>query len=78
MENPAWTGDLDGMVERRQVLILVISNRTDYYLDHGEPKGLTAEYAREFERRLNRRFQTGARPIRVTLVPVTRDELLPA
>ena len=75
--NPAWTGDLDGMVERRQVRILVIPNRTDYYLDHGEPKGLTAEYAREFERRLNRRFQTGARPIRVTLVPVTRDELVP-
>ena len=77
VENPAWTGDLDGMVERRQVRILVIPNRTDYYLDHGEPKGLTAEYAREFERRLNRRFQTGARPIRVTFVPVTRDELVP-
>ena len=56
----------------------MVPNRTDYYLDHGEPKGLTAEYAREFERRLNRRFQTGARPIRVTFVPVTRDELLPA
>ena len=76
--NPPWTGDLDGMVERRLVRILVIPNRTDYYLDHGEPKGLTAEYAREFERRLNRRFQTGARPIRVVFVPVTRDELLPA
>ncbi len=78
IDNPAWTGDLDGMVERRLVRILVIPNRTDYYLDHGSTKGLTAEYAREFERRLNRRFQTGARPIRVVFVPVTRDELLPA
>ena len=76
--NPAWTGDLDGMVERRQVRVLVVPNRTDYYLDHGEPKGLTAEYGREYERRLNRRFQTGARPIRVTYVPVPRDQLLPA
>ena len=42
--NPAWTGDLDGMVERRLVRILVMPNRTDYYLDHGAPKGLTAEY----------------------------------
>lgn len=75
--NPPWTGDLDGMVERRLIRVLVIPNRTDYYLHHGEPKGLTAEYAREFERRLNRRFQTGARPIRVVFVPVTRDELLP-
>lgn len=78
VDNPAWTGDLDGMVERREVRILVIPNRTDYYLDRGAPKGLTAEYAREFEQRLNRRFQTGARPIRVTLVPVTRDALLPS
>ena len=75
--NPPWTGDLDGMVKRRLIRVLVIPNRTDYYLDHGEPKGLTAEYAREFERRLNKRFQTGARPIRVVFVPVTRDELLP-
>lgn len=78
VENPAWTGDLDGMVERRLVRVLVIPNRTDYYLDRGATKGLTAEYGREFERRLNRRFQTGARPIRVVFVPVTRDTLLPA
>ncbi|MFL5335396.1 MAG: transglycosylase SLT domain-containing protein [Geminicoccaceae bacterium] len=75
--NPPWTGDLDGMVERRLVRLLVVPSRTDYYLDQGEPKGVTAEYAREFERRLNRRFQTGARPIRVVFVPVVRDELLP-
>jgi membrane-bound lytic murein transglycosylase MltF len=75
--NPPWTGDLDGMVERRLIRLLVVPSRTDYYLDRGEPKGVTAEYAREFERRLNRRFQTGARPIRVVYVPVVRDDLLP-
>ena len=75
--NPPWTGDLDGMVERRLIRLLVVPSRTDYYLDQGEPKGVTAEYAREFERRLNRRFQTGARPIRVVFVPVVRDDLLP-
>ncbi len=66
------------MVERRLVRVLVVPNRTDYYLDRGAPKGLTAEYGREFESRLNRRFQTGARPIRVVFVPVPRDRLLPA
>ena len=76
--NPPWTGDLDGMVERRFVRLLVVPSRTDYYLDHGEPKGVTAEYALEFERRLNRRFQTGARPIRVVFVPVVRDDLCQA
>ena len=75
--NPPWTGDLDGMVKRRLVRLLVVPNRTDYYLDHGEPKGSRPSMPREFERRLNRRFQTGARPIRVVFVPVARDELLP-
>lgn len=77
IDDPPWTGDLDGMVERRLVRLLVVPNRTDYYLDGGEPKGLVAEYGREYERRLNRRFQTGARPIRVVFVPVMRDDLLP-
>ena len=77
VDDPPWAGDLDGMVERRLVRLLVVPNRTDYYLDGGEPKGLVAEYGREYERRLNRRFQTGARPIRVVFVPVMRDDLLP-
>ena len=37
--NPAWTGDLDGMVKRRLVRMLVVPNRTDYYLDHGDAQG---------------------------------------
>ncbi|MGD9509647.1 MAG: transporter substrate-binding domain-containing protein [Geminicoccaceae bacterium] len=77
IDDPPWTGDLDGMVERRLVRLLVVPNRTDYYLDGGEPKGQVAEYGREYERRLNRRFQTGARPIRVVFVPVMRDGLMP-
>ena len=77
IDNPPWTGDLEGMVERRLVRMLVVPNRTDYYLDGGEPKGQVAEYGRELERRLNRRFQPGARPIRVVFLPVLRDDLLP-
>lgn len=76
--NPTWTGDLDGMVKRRVLRMLLVPNRTDYYLDHGEPKGLTAEYARELERRLNLQFKLGPRPLRVAFVPVTRDRLIPA
>ena len=41
------------------------------------PRASRPSMRREFERRLNRRFQTGARPIRVVFVPVVRDELLP-
>ncbi len=78
MTNPSWTGDLPGMVKRRLVRILLVPNRTDYYLDHGHPQGVTAEYVRELQRRLNRTFKTGSRPIQVAFVPVTRDRLIPS
>ena len=77
-DNPAWTGDLPGMVKRRVVRMLLVPNRTDYYLDQGEPKGLTAAYANELGRRLNAQYKTGPRPIQVAFVPVTRDRLLPS
>ena len=72
VDNLPRTGDLDGMVKRRLVRMLVVPNRTDYFLDGGTPKGLVAEYGARVERRLNRRFQTGARPVRVVYVPVQR------
>ena len=77
-QNPPWRGDLDGMVRRRLVRILVVPNRTDYFLDRGRPRGLVQEYGAELERRLNAKFKTGARSVRVFYVPVGRDELLPA
>lgn len=78
VENKPWRGDFDGMVKRRLIRMLVVPNRTDYYLDHGQPKGVTAEYARELERRLNLQLKTGARPVQIYFVPVTRDQIIPA
>jgi membrane-bound lytic murein transglycosylase MltF len=77
-EDAPWRGDLDGMVRRRLVRMLMVPNRTDYYLDGGRPRGLVQEYAAELERRLNAKFKTGARPVRVFFIPVGRDELIPA
>jgi hypothetical protein len=36
-----WTGDLDGMVERRQVRILVVPSRTSYFVDKGTQRGIS-------------------------------------
>src|SRR5690348_9673007 len=38
-----WVGDLDGMVERRYVRILCSFNRTNYFLDKAQQRGLTYE-----------------------------------
>jgi membrane-bound lytic murein transglycosylase MltF len=73
-----WSGDLDGMLERRQVRALVPYSRTFYFLDrHGSQRGLSHAFMEAFEGYLNTRFDTGPLPVHVVYVPVTRDRLLP-
>ena len=77
-EASAWTGDFDGMLERRHIRVLVPFSRTLFYNDKGRERGITAETARAFEQYLNKKYkaQLGKRPITLYLVPTTRDELL--
>ena len=75
--NKPWLGDLDKLVERRMVRVLVPYSRSLYYVDHGRERGLTAELVRDFEQYLNRKWRRGKRPVTVYLVPTTRDRLLP-
>ncbi|TDQ82315.1 membrane-bound lytic murein transglycosylase MltF [Dongia mobilis] len=73
---PPWTGDFDGMRERRLVRILVAHSKTLYFHDRGMERGIDAEYARAFEAWLNKKLKTKALKLRVALVPVPRDRLL--
>jgi membrane-bound lytic murein transglycosylase MltF len=77
-ENEPRIGDLDAMLERRLVRMLVPYSRTLYFVDKGRERGLTADLAREFEQYLNRKYarQLGKRPVTVMLIPTTRDKLL--
>ena len=38
-----WTGDLDGMVERRIIRTLVISGSPQFFYYQGKPRGIVAE-----------------------------------
>jgi membrane-bound lytic murein transglycosylase MltF len=72
-----WIGDFEQILKRRMLRVLVPYSRTLYYNDKGRERGLTAELVRDFERYINRKHKTGARPLTVYLVPTTRDKLLP-
>jgi ABC-type amino acid transport substrate-binding protein len=72
-----WTGDLDGMVERRSVRALVAYSKTFYFLDGGTQRGLTYEALKEFEKYLNTQLGRRTLKVNVTVIPVHRDELLP-
>jgi len=73
-----WTGDLDGMVERRMIRVLTAYSKTQYFVDRGTPRGTAYDQGRLLEEALNRQLGTGNLTIQVQFVPVSRDELIPA
>jgi len=76
--NQPWTGDFDGMIERRFVRVLVTPNRTNYYLDRAEQRGIAADAMREFEKYLVTKTPKGRIAPKVVIVPVSRDRMLQA
>lgn len=76
--NPTWKGDLDAMLERRLIRVLVPYSRTLFFSDRGQERGITADLVREFERFLNAKYgaRLGKRPVTVVLVATARDKLL--
>ena len=75
-----YKADLDGLVARRLIRVAAPYSRTLYYNDKGRERGLSADFVRDFEAWINRKYakQLRNRPITVVLRPATRDELLPA
>jgi membrane-bound lytic murein transglycosylase MltF len=72
-----WTGDLDGMIQRRRIRVLVPYNKTHYFIEQGQQHGLAYEMGKKFEDDLNLKLKTGNLRVHVVFVPVSRDQLLP-
>ena len=74
----AWTGDLDGMVERRMIRVLTVYSKTLYFIDRGTPRGTAYDQGKLLEAAINRAAGTGHLKINVQFIPLSRDELIPA
>lgn len=72
-----WTGDYDGMVERRMVRILVPYSTTHFFLDGAAQRGVVAAAGRELQREINRREGLRVRQVHVVFIPVSRSEQIP-
>jgi membrane-bound lytic murein transglycosylase MltF len=75
-----WTGDLDGMVQRRMIRVLTTFSKTQYFVDRGTPRGTAYDQGKLLEDALNAKTKSksGHLTINVQFVPVSRDELIPA
>ena len=71
----AWTGDFDGMVERRKIRVLVPYSKTFYFLDGATQRGIAYEGMQIFEKWLNKKLVTGHLKVQVVMIPTVRDEL---
>jgi len=77
MDKP-FTGDFDALVKRRAIRAAVTFNRTHYFIDKGQERGLTYEALKLFENDLNADLKTANLKVHVVIVPMSRDQLYPA
>jgi membrane-bound lytic murein transglycosylase MltF len=77
MDKP-FTGDFDELVKRRAIRVGVTFNRTHYFIDNGQERGLAYESVKAFETDLNTELKTGNLKVHVIMVPMTREQLYPA
>jgi membrane-bound lytic murein transglycosylase MltF len=73
----AFTGDLDGMVERRLIRVLTVQDPILYFIDRGREVGLTYETVRAFEKALNEKLGNKVVTVQVVTIPVSRDQVIP-
>ena len=72
-----WTGDLDGMIKRRGIRVLVPYSKTFYFVDRAVQRGLSYEVTRLLEADLNKKLKTGNIRLHVLCIPVSRGEMIP-
>ena len=74
-----WTGDFDGMLQRRFMRVLVPYSKTQYYVINGVQHGSSYEYFKAFEDWVNLKYPQKVKNTRfhVVFVPVSRDQWLP-
>jgi membrane-bound lytic murein transglycosylase MltF len=73
-----FTGDLDGMVKRRMIRAGVVYNRTQYFIDRGQQRGIAYESLHLLEEEINKRLKTGLLKVYVAIIPLARDQLFTA
>ena len=71
----AWKGDIDEIVKRRMLRVIVPFSRPEFFYQNGAPAGILPAVFQEFEKLLNERYKTDAsNHVTVVLLPTSRDQ----
>jgi membrane-bound lytic murein transglycosylase MltF len=73
-----FTGDLDGMLKRRVVRVLVIPSRTSYFMDKGTQRGTAYDSMKAFEQDFNQKQRGAKLKAHLVFIPVSQDDVLKA
>ena len=73
-----WSGDLDGMAERRIIRTLVVAGGPQFFYYEGKPRGMVAELLVLLQAELNVALDRGLDQVEIIPMPVSRDRLIPA
>ncbi len=72
-----WTGDYDGMLERRKIRVLIPYSKTFFFLDGGQRRGLAVELLRELEKLVHQDVSSKTQRPAIFVIPTRRDRLIP-
>jgi membrane-bound lytic murein transglycosylase MltF len=73
-----WTGDLDGMINRRVIRVLTTYSKVNYFVDQATQRGLIYDAFLQFDKDLNSKLKIKHLRVQVVMVPVAHDDLIPA
>src|SRR5262245_19346492 len=65
-----WTGDLDGMLQRRVIRVLTTYSKTNYFVDRGTQRGAVYDGFQLFEADLNKKLENKNIRVHVVFIPV--------
>jgi len=73
----AQLGDLDMMLERGEIRVLTTFTLGSYYIDRGRQRGGVYEMSLRLEDYIREKLGEPAATLKITIIPVRRDQLLP-
>jgi membrane-bound lytic murein transglycosylase MltF len=68
-------GNLFGQFALMMACVYLFYSKSAFFYDKGQPRGISYEALRELETIVNKKFKTGSRPVQVTFLPTSPEDL---